>query len=156
MLRLTNLADYAVVLMTAAARQSSSGLDRLSASTISGLTGIPVPTAGKLMNLLGRAGLLTSTRGVCGGFRLSRPADEITLAEIIEAVDGPIALTTCVQEEPCGCQIGSSCQVRPHWSLINSLVRDVLAGVTLASLSADASGRFSQGAPLGNKTEVMA
>lgn len=136
MLRLTNLADYAVVVMVAAARSGTGEQPRqFAASAIACLTGLPVPTAGKIMNMLGKAGLLASSRGVAGGFRLARPPSAITLAEIVEAIDGPIGLTSCVQDEPCGCHIGQSCRVRPRWSSINRLVRDVLDGITLEQLA---------------------
>ena len=92
-MRLTHLADYAVVLMTAAARCPAGA--RLSATELSGDTGVPLPTAQKLMGQLAGRGLLTSVRGAGGGFALARPADEISLADIVEAVEGPIALTMC-------------------------------------------------------------
>src|SRR3954470_12324279 len=92
-MRLTHLADYAVVLMTAAARRPAGA--RLSATELSADTGVPLPTAQKLMGQLATAGLLSSARGVGGGFALSRPAGEISLADIVEAVEGPIALTMC-------------------------------------------------------------
>jgi FeS assembly SUF system regulator len=160
MLRLTNLADYAVVVMVAAARQSASGRSQqLAVPAIACLTGLSTATAGKLMNLLGKAGLLESTRGVGGGFRLARPPADITLAEIVEAIDGPIGLTSCVQDEGCGCQIGPSCQVRPRWPLINRLVRDVLARVTLAQMAEDEADGFvgsGMAVTLGRSTELGA
>jgi Rrf2 family protein len=89
MLRLSNLADYGVVVMTTAARAAADG--RLtSAAQVSALTGIPAPTVAKLMGQLGRAGLLSSQRGVAGGFTLARGAAKISLADIVEAIDGPI------------------------------------------------------------------
>src|SRR5205823_10744252 len=96
-MRLTHLADYAVVLMTAAARYPAGA--RLSATELSEDTGVPLPTTQKLMGQLAASGLLTSMRGAAGGFALARPAGEISLADIVEAVEGPIALTMCRSEE---------------------------------------------------------
>ena len=92
-MRLTHLADYAVVMMTAAARRGAArGCPRPS---LPSETGVPLPTAQKLMGQLAGAGLLTSARGAGGGFTLARPGTEISLADIVEAVEGPIAMTMC-------------------------------------------------------------
>ncbi|UVO49877.1 SUF system Fe-S cluster assembly regulator [Sphingomonas sp. SUN019] len=134
-MRLSSLADYAVVLMSAAARHCG-GAGRLNATLLADETGVPLPTAQKLVSRLSAAGLIESTRGTGGGFRLSRPPSAITLAEIVEAVEGPIALTSCVDAGDHDCCIEGSCRVKPHWNAVNDAVRGALAGVTLASLSA--------------------
>ena len=131
MIRLTNLADYAVVVMTAAARAPDA---RLSAARVAELTGIPVPTVAKLMGTLARAGLLTASRGVAGCFSLAGAPDSICITAIVEAVDGPIALTNCLTGESHDCAIGGHCTVRGHWAPINEAVRAALAAVTLADL----------------------
>ncbi len=131
MIRLSNLADYAVVVMTAAARCDD---PRLSAAAVAAHTGIPAPTVAKLMGTLARAGLLVSTRGVAGGFHLARAPAAISIAAIVEAVDGPIALTNCQSGEVATCTLTGSCAVRPHWAPINHAVRDALLAVTLADL----------------------
>ena len=92
-MRLTHLADYAVVIMTAAARREAGA--RLSASELAQETGVPLPTTQKLMGRLAAEGLLTSVRGATGGFTLARPAGTISLADVVEAVEGPIAMTVC-------------------------------------------------------------
>lgn len=132
MLRLSNFADYGVVIMTATAR-AEGGL--VAASLVSGQTGIPVPTVAKLMNHLARAGLLTSHRGVSGGFALSRAPADISLAEIVEAIDGPIALTHCCGDNADGCELMSHCAVRPHWDPVSRAVRRALSEVSLATLA---------------------
>ncbi len=131
MIRLTNLADYAVVVMTAAARAPEA---RLSAARVAEATAIPVPTVAKLMGTLARADLLLASRGVAGGFTLARPAETISVAAIVEAVDGPIALTSCVSGETSDCAIEGRCGVRGHWGPINQAVRAALDAVTLADL----------------------
>ncbi|WP_174273984.1 RrF2 family transcriptional regulator, partial [Sphingomonas bacterium] len=89
----------------------------------------------KLFGKLAGAGLLVSARGGGGGFRLARPASAITLADIVEAVEGPIALTACVEAGRHDCGLDHHCQVKPHWDVVNAAMRGALAGVTLASLS---------------------
>lgn len=135
-MRLSSLADYAIVMMRAAARHCG-GL-RVSAADLAEETGIPVPTAQKLVSLLTRAGLLKSVRGQGGGIKLARPSAAISLADIIEAVEGPIALTACVETGRHDCALEGSCSVQPHWGAVNSAVRGALGGVTLASIAGGA------------------
>ena len=133
-MRLTHLADYAVVLMTAAARYPAGA--RLSATELSGDTGVPLPTAQKLMGQLATAGLLTSVRGAGGGFTLSRPADAISLADIVEAVEGPIVMTVCSgQEGVSDCALDAHCRVKPHMGVVGNAVRGALGAVTLTELA---------------------
>jgi FeS assembly SUF system regulator len=134
-MRLSSLADYAVVMMSAAARHCGVGA-RLNATVIAGEVGLPLPTVQKLVSKLSAAGLIESTRGTGGGFRLARPPASITLADIVEAIEGPIGLTTCVDPDTDHCAVGGTCQVRPHMSHVNGAVRGALAGVSLATLSA--------------------
>ena len=133
-MRLSSLADYAVVMMSAAARRSCASA-RLNATVLAEETGVPLPTAQKLVSRLAAAGLIESARGTGGGFRLARPAAAISLADIIEAVEGPIAMTTCVDEDRHDCALDGHCQVKPHWAVVNAAIRGALAGVSLASLS---------------------
>ena len=79
--------------------------------------------------------MLASTRGVAGGFALARPAAEITVADIVEAIDGPVALTQCLNHTASDCSLEGHCMVRPHWPLINRTVRAALAAVTLAEIA---------------------
>ena len=133
-MRLSNLADYAVVLMSAAARHC--GGSRTNASALADETGVPLATAHKLVHALVKADLLKSVRGQGGGIRLSRPAAAISLADIIEAVEGPIGMTACVDTTRHECALEGSCLVKPHWSVVNAAVRGALNTVTLASLTA--------------------
>jgi FeS assembly SUF system regulator len=132
-MRLTSLADYACVMMAAAARHA--GASPLSATLLSEETGVPLPTAQKLMGRLAAAGLLTSARGHGGGFRLARPPEGISLAEIIEAVEGPIALTVCADDKANDCALDGHCQVKPHLNAVNGALRGALQSVSLASLA---------------------
>ncbi len=132
-MRLSSLSDYAVVMMSAAARHC--GGARVNAAQLAEETGVPLPTAQKLVSKLSTAGLLRSVRGSGGGFKLARPAAAISLADIIEAVEGPIALTACVDEMRHDCGLEGACKVQPHWGAVNSAVRGALANVSLTSLS---------------------
>jgi FeS assembly SUF system regulator len=134
-MRLSHLADYAVVLMTAAARRPPSA--RLSATELSGDTGVPLPTAQKLMGQLAASGLLTSVRGAGGGFTLARAATQISLADIVEAVEGPIAMTVC-SEGRTDCALDAHCRVKPHMGVVGNAVRGALGAVSLHQLSTPA------------------
>lgn len=132
-MRLSSMADYAVVTMAAAARHC--GHARVSASELAEETGLPAPTVQKLVSRLTAAGLLRSSRGAGGGLKLARPAAAITLADIVEAVEGPIALTACVEQGRHDCGLEGTCQVQPHWPLVNAALRGALAGVPLTQLA---------------------
>ncbi len=132
-MRLSSMADYAVVTMCAAARHC--GFARVSAADLAEETNIPLPTVQKLVSALSRAGLLKSMRGAGGGIQLARPAAAITLANIVEAIEGPIALTACVEEGRHDCALESCCSVRPHWDLVNSTMRGALESVKLTDLA---------------------
>ena len=137
-MRLSNLADYAVVLMCAAARQCGGRAAlgrRCSAGDLARETGVPLPTVQKLASRLAGAGLLQSARGSGGGILLARPAAAISLADIIEAVEGPIALTACAEDRRQDCALEATCLVRPHWGAVNEALHSALAAVSLASLS---------------------
>src|SRR3954468_21883803 len=131
-MRLSHLADYAVVLMTAAARRPAAA--RLSATELSAETGVPLPTAQKLMGLLATCGLLTSMRGAGGGFALARPATDISLADIVEAVEGPIAMSAC-SDGKFDCALDAHCRVKPHMGVVGNAVRGALGAVTLTELA---------------------
>lgn len=131
-MRLSSMADYAVVIMAAAARHC--GCARVSAGQLAEETGVPVPTVQKLVSRLTGAGLLRSSRGVGGGLKLARPPAAISIADIVEAVEGPIALTTCLEQGRHDCTLESACHVRPHWPQVNAALRGALAQVSLTQL----------------------
>ena len=133
-MRLSHLADYAVVLMTAAARRPADA--RLSATELSAETGVPLPTAQKLMGQLAASGLLRSARGAAGGYSLAKPAGEISLADMVEAVEGPIAMTACSGHEgPSDCALDAHCRVKPHMGVVGNAVRSALGAVSLTELA---------------------
>jgi FeS assembly SUF system regulator len=132
-MRLSSMADYAVVTMSAAARHC--GGARVSAAQLAEETSLPVPTVQKLVSILTAAGLLRSTRGAGGGLQLARPAAAISLADIVEAVEGPIALASCVDHGKQDCALESCCTLRPHWPVVNEALRGALAEVPLTRLA---------------------
>jgi FeS assembly SUF system regulator len=137
-MRLSSMADYAVVTMAAASRhcgQGAEGRARVSATQLAEETGLPAPTVQKLVSRLTAAGLLRSSRGVGGGLKLARPAAAITLADIVEAVEGPIALTACIEQGRHDCTLEAACTVRPHWPIVNEALRGALAQVSLTRLA---------------------
>jgi FeS assembly SUF system regulator len=136
-MRLSHLADYAVVLMTAAARYPAGA--RLSATELARDTGVPLPTAQKLMGQLAAAGLLSSVRGAGGGFALARPAPDISLADIVEAVEGPIVMTQCGDGVNHDCALDAHCRIKPHMGVVGNAVRGALGAVSLTSLCGPAS-----------------
>ncbi|WP_299195858.1 Rrf2 family transcriptional regulator [uncultured Erythrobacter sp.] len=129
-MRLSNLADYAVITMCQAATHCGDG--RVSAAELASETGLPVPTVQRLVSKLTAAGLLRSVRGAGGGLQLGRPAAAINVADIVEAVEGPIGLTACIDNGECEYEVG--CSMKPHWPLINDKLRGALADITLDHL----------------------
>lgn len=132
MFRINRLTDYAVVLLLDMAR---AGQVR-AAHQIAADTGIPVPTVAKVMKALVRAGLVRSTRGSSGGYILARPAESIAVADMIEALEGPIALTACVHDADETCEREGFCPMNGHWNRVNTAVRQALTGITLAEMAA--------------------
>ncbi|MEO9461861.1 MAG: SUF system Fe-S cluster assembly regulator [Marinomonas sp.] len=130
-MRLSNLADYAVVTMCQAARHCGGG--KVSASELAHESGLPAPTIQKVVSKLTSAGLMRSSRGAGGGLQLARPAAAISLADIVEAVEGPIALTACVEGEDCA--VHEQCSVKPHWPIVNNALRGALADIPLTQLA---------------------
>lgn len=142
MIRLSRLADYAIVILTPMAEttigdaQTQYKNTRLfSAHALAEKTGLSIPTVSKILKMLLKADLLTSTRGSQGGYRLAHPAHEITITRIIEAMDGPIAMTDCVEDRHDGCSIQSCCPTRAAWTQINLAIRDCLNDLTLADIT---------------------
>ena len=131
MLKLNRLTDYAVVILS---RLSKKPGTVQTAGEISGGTGLPLPTVSKILKLMARSSLIASHRGVNGGYSLDRLAGEVRVAEIVEVLDGPIALTACVDGATEHCDIEASCPMRGNWNTVNEAIRTALDSVTLADL----------------------
>jgi FeS assembly SUF system regulator len=136
MFRLSKLTDYAVVVMVRLSR----GADVQTSPGIALSTGIPEPTVAKVLKTLGGAGLVISQRGARGGYRLGRPLSQIPVADIIQALDGPIALTSCVDGG--GCDSATLCPMHGRWDPVNEAIRAALHGITLADMEASMPRAF--------------
>lgn len=135
MIRLSRMTDYGIVVMS----QMSQRRETVTTAVELGQsTGLPMPTVSKLLKQLARAGLLDSHRGVNGGYMLTRSLEDITAVDIIEALDGPVALTACVEGAEDACNVESLCPMRGGWDKVNTAIRRALNDVTLAELCAPA------------------
>ncbi len=144
MLRVTKLTDYATVLMTVLAREAGTVL---SASELAARAGLELSTVAKVLKPLAQSGLVESVRGANGGYRLVRDPCSITLADIVEAMEGPLAMTECsIHEGQCG--IETSCGVRTNWLRVNDVIADALRGVSLASMAQSTPPRPVRGIPV--------
>jgi FeS assembly SUF system regulator len=130
MLRVSKLTDYATVVMTCLA---AAGDGVLSAQALAERVRLEAPTVSKLLKQLAQAGLVVSTRGINGGYRLARTPEDITIADIVTAMEGPIGMTECsAHAGMCGHE--PHCGVRVNWQRINHAIADALASVTLADM----------------------
>lgn len=134
MLKVGKLTDYGTLLMATLAGQPQA---RLSAHELAQRCGLAQPTVGKLLRQLARSGLVHAERGVHGGYRLARPPESISVAEVVAALEGPISLTECTGDHS-RCRIERRCGVRGSWRLINATVNRALTAVSLAQLAAPA------------------
>ena len=130
MLRLSKLTDYAVVVLV----RLSQGAGVQTSPGIAAATGIPEPTVAKVLKTLASRGLVVSQRGARGGYRLARPIGEIAVAEVIGAIDGPIALTACVDGASAGCDVLQLCPLRGRWDLVNAAIREALTAISLEDM----------------------
>jgi FeS assembly SUF system regulator len=132
MIRITRETDYGIVLMTTMARDAKSPY---SAAVLAKQRGLSLPMVSKILKALARAGLLVSQRGAQGGYSLARPPEEISAADIIDALEGPIAITECSATDLHACMHENYCSVSGHWHRINSAIREALENVSLLEMS---------------------
>ncbi len=132
MLKLNRLTDYGVVVLTQLTRNPD---DLRTAPQIARDTGVPLPTVAKILNALAHERLIPSHRGAAGGYTLNRPPEDISVAEIIQALEGPIALTACVDGASGGCDVESLCPMRGNWDKVNKAIYGALSEVTLADMA---------------------
>jgi FeS assembly SUF system regulator len=131
MLRISKLTDYGTVILACLAGQPS----RLwTAAEVAECTRIGLPTVSKLLKKLQRSGLVISTRGSHGGYQLSQPPAEITAARILDALEGPVAITECSGAHST-CGLESNCAVGHTWQRVNAAIRRALTDISLAQLA---------------------
>ena len=132
MIKLSRLTDYAVALL---AQMVSDEKRVWAASELAETTGLPQPTVSKVLKGMTKSGIITAQRGAAGGYRLGRPARDITVGAIIEAMDGPIAITSCADGGDHSCHVESICPMQGHWNLVNRAIRQALESVSLADVT---------------------
>lgn len=132
MFRLSRLTDYAVVVMTQLARTPGRVV---TATELAEQVGLPAPTTAKVLKLLAKHKLVGSHRGVSGGYAASRGLGDITLTEVITAIDGPVALTACVDGIVGQCTVEDLCPVRGRWDRVNQAIKQALDGISLADMT---------------------
>ena len=137
MLRLSKLADYAVVVLA----RLGDGEAVQTSPYIAGATGVPEPTVAKVLKGLASGGLVVSQRGARGGYRLVRPLEGITIADVVSAIDGPVHLTACVDGSPTSCK-AEQCCCRGGWDHVNEVVMQALGTISISDI---VSARASSG-----------
>ena len=143
MIRLSKMTDYAIVLMGYISRHPVNEI--CSSRGLAEESQLAFPTVSKILKALSRAGLLVSHRGNKGGYTLVRTADEISIAEIITAMEGGLALTECSSTVPVLCELEKTCPVRSNWKKINDAVSGALDGLTLDEMAAPTPRNFNSG-----------
>ena len=154
MIRMTKLTDYGIVLLTHIARHP----ERLTrnAPELAAAAHLPLPTVSKILKILARGGLLVPHRGAKGGFSLARAPEGVTVADVITALEGPIALTECSAHGPERCGIELLCPVGTNWQRINRVVLDALRKITLAEMAAPLAMPRALFAARNDRSEVRA
>jgi FeS assembly SUF system regulator len=132
MLRVTKITDYGIVMLTQMASRNGASSN---AKDIAQEARLPLPVVSKILKSLARNGLLESKRGIKGGYGLARRPEEITVAEIIRALEGPIAVTECNDRIRGVCGLQSGCPVSANWRLINDAIYQALERITLAEMA---------------------
>jgi len=132
MIRLAKLTDYSLVLMTIIARDHGAPVH--TARDLAAQSRLPLPTVSKLLKQLLQSGLLVSHRGIRGGYSLAKEPAEISLAEVIASIEGPIALTECSMDISGVCDLERGCPIKNNQRIISQVVRGALQKVTLADL----------------------
>ena len=132
MLRITKQTDYGLVLLS---RMATEPTRLFNAPELAEIVHLPLPTVSKILKLLARDGLLESHRGAKGGYCLDRSPDEISVVEIIYCLEGPIAMTECIDDTPGECQQAGACPLQANWQLINQAIRQALEGITLGQMA---------------------
>ena len=152
MIRMTKQTDYGIVLLS---RMAGLPEQQFNATELAKETRLPQPTVSKILKLLARADLLDSHRGVKGGYTLARAPEEITVTEVIGALEGPIGITECIDDTPGECSHEARCPVRGNWRRINEAIRQALDGINLAEMARpEAPPLVSLGAPVAESAEL--
>ena len=131
MLKLSKMTDYAVIILAEMVGVEGA---RVNASDLAGMTRLPEPTVSKVLKTLARHDLISSIRGANGGYILSKNADDIDMASVITALDGPIELTACAGDNVDACERADHCNIRGKWNPVNTAMQNALKNVSLAEM----------------------
>ncbi len=143
MLKISRLADYSIVLLLHAA-EDGAGIH--TARGLAKATSLPLPTVTKILKALARHGILGSQRGKTGGYRLTRPVEQISVVDVITAIDGKPAMTQCTEEAQAPCERASFCRTKGHWRQVHETVLTALETLTLADMAQPATNWAPAGA----------
>lgn len=141
MLRITKQTDYGIVLLS---RMAAEPERMFTAPDLAEEAQLPLPTVSKVLKLLARDGILDSHRGAKGGYCLSRAPEHVTVASIIGCLEGPIAMTECIDDGPGVCDQEGSCPVEANWQIINEAIRHALENITLRQMARPLPSRLVQ------------
>lgn len=136
MIKLSKLTDYAVVILTEMAKGNGR---QFTASKLAVKTTLPEPTVAKVLKLLAKGGIIVSTRGANGGYKLSHTPDQISIAAVVTALDGPIALTACADGSEDCCSHSEGCPIKGKWNPVNTAMKSALENVSLAQMMVGAN-----------------
>lgn len=153
MIRMSRQTDYGLVLLLQFVRRENRRRN-LSARALAEATGLPIPMVSKVLKVLSREGLLVSSRGVNGGYALARSPDKISLREVLRALEGPLAMTECLDDDS-DCVRESSCPMRDKWEVINSAVSKVFGSITLEELGREQSEKLVTIETPGRRPELV-
>jgi len=131
MIKLSKMTDYAVVILGEMSRGNGA---LQTACGLSEKTGLPEPTVAKVLKLLARGSLIDSARGTNGGYKLSKQPNEITMASVITALEGPVQLTSCVDGKDECCSHSHNCAMKGKWNPVNAAMQQALENVSLAQM----------------------
>jgi FeS assembly SUF system regulator len=135
MLKLSKLTDYAVVLLSHMTRREGALATTV---LLADETGIPQPTVSKILKMLAKGGLLSAQRGASGGYTLTRSARDMSIADVVTVMDGPIHLTECAEDLAHECQMSRSCSMHGRWNKVNRVIRTALEQVSIYDMALDA------------------
>jgi FeS assembly SUF system regulator len=151
MLRLAKLADYGLVI---AASLVDIPEGKVKLDQVAGKTDLPVPTVRKIMKLLVDGGVVRSERGVHGGYALSRPPGQISVSQVVQAVEGGVALTDCCREDNV-CDVQHACTVHSNWTVIDQTVNTLFSRITLLDMTRHLSQSDLIGKIQGNRLDLV-
>lgn len=152
MIRMSKLTDYAIVILAHLARAQGT----LTAQELAARSRVPLPTVSKLAKELSKAGLVVSHRGRNGGYGLARAAESISVAEIVEALEGPIALTECSRPGKTDCGIEDTCLARASWDPVSRAIEDALRSLPLSAIAPFRAGESHDPQPAPVRIGVQA